>query len=525
MSYKKPGIEITYISEGVSPILPSPTMPAAVIGQGYTVKTISENTPDQYSYVVEDTYDSDDELALEIDVTVSGLIDSDSVYLMISEGSDRKTLLRAADSELTVVGNKISIKAYTASNGYPPTLSGFTNGRIQLGFRSYKSDAELRLYESISDVAAMAGKPDFDNPLSLAITSAMLSGGRSVYGYNTASPDTFDSDAAELFETKDMYAITPLSTEAEVLNGWLTHVNTMSSPTGKKERRLVMSLPFPEGSGKAGVSTALRNVATSYADERLILVYPPIAYVSGRYNLGKIHPDYVSSFVTGLGLETDDEVAVLNQKITLEDGTILYAGTKINETVWGLLKTDKIFFVNVLIPVPGYIAAATISGKMSGITAGDPLTNVPIGGVINSLKFSNDYFSETHLDTSGGGGIWWLIQNSAAAPVVTRHQLTTNMLSVSYREASILQLADYVGKMMRRLANPYIGRYNITPRLFNMLRITLSQGGVRLVRDGRLNSFGITSLEVDPLSSDTIIGVFDLGIPAPFNYLRLTLRF
>lgn len=178
--------------------------------------------------------------------------------------------------------------------------------------------------------------------------------------------------------------------------------------------------------------------------------------------------------------------------------------------------------------LPGYFSCCALVGFVSGLPSQQGLTNLAITG-FDGREHGKDYFSDTELDTIAGGGTLILEQDVAQAPLFVRHQLSTDMSSVQFRELSVTKNVDLVARFFRGLMAPYIGPWNVTTALLDHLK-TVTTGGISFLKNSSAPRAGsilidgtIVSLVVDPDEGDQIDEIVGITIPLPFNYLQLTL--
>ena len=152
-----------------------------------------------------------------------------------------------------------------------------------------------------------------------------------------------------------------------------------------------------------------------------------------------------------------------------------------------------------------------------------PFTNVPINGIAQ-LYHSNKYFRPSMLDVMAEGGVYIIIQEIPESIPYTRHQLSTDMTTIEFRELSICKDVDYIAKYFRNNLRPYIGRFNITPEYLNQVR-TVAQAILRdLSRNGQtMPGTVIKQLIQDPDRPDSVILDLTIKVPYPANYIRVTL--
>jgi len=114
---------------------------------------------------------------------------------------------------------------------------------------------------------------------------------------------------------------------------------------------------------------------------------------------------------------------------------------------------------------PPYYIASAIAGNDSGYVASQSFTNLNYGipGLSNISLNTNFLYRKDMLDIIGGGGVNIQIQDAAVSPsnIKSRHDLTTDMSSVEFRERSVTKQVDGVAKAYRAATSPFIGQYNI----------------------------------------------------------------
>jgi len=537
MPYTKPGVEVTYVQQSVSPNLNTPALPATIVGKSYKIHDIAPNSVYQDSYP--ETYDNTNGSTVTIsgEVLVAN-IDNASVYVDLVNGTGRKHLTLTDD--FTVSTGIITLEASLAA--------AFHGASIQVGYRELiTSHNNLVMYESPQDVEARVGKIDIYNPLTWGLSWAISNAATAVggYGINNASETTGHTNAiADLALEEDVYAIAPMTKDSSIHGLYQTHVDAMSTPANKKERILIagrqMNWKLASGSAATGSNDAnldpgqtvsdIADGAQSNGNRRVFWVYPETLYVRQLMHISQVKITYMNAMWGGAYGTTNGEHAKIANTITLPStGKKVFAGTLLSLTVVALIQTEMElgnlnYMIDAFIPVPGFLAAACVAGQRAGVRPEQPLTNVPLAGPAQ-VKYSGDFFSEARLNTAAGGGTYWLFQRNLNAPIVARHQLSTDVSSVQRQEMSITSALDFTGKFLRDGVAFYIGRYTITPAFLKMLQMVVSAQGTFLVREGYLNSFSISSMVVSSTSADTIECTVEIGVKFPVNKISFTLIF
>ena len=121
------------------------------------------------------------------------------------------------------------------------------------------------------------------------------------------------------------------------------------------------------------------------------------------------------------------------------------------------------------------------------------------------------------------------IQTVPGAALTCRHQLTTDVSTIYYQEFSVTKNVDLVARFFRGLFKPFLGQYNITDGLFDLLK-TRGEGGLQFLLNARVAKIGapiksgsMTSIAESTTEPDTVEIEMDIDVPLPLNKIRLTL--
>ena len=177
--------------------------------------------------------------------------------------------------------------------------------------------------------------------------------------------------------------------------------------------------------------------------------------------------------IRGASINTSSTAGKLAQCETLADIAGGTAGYQNRRLV--LLQPENIGvqFGGLDLKVPGFYAGAMIAAMVGEYNSSQPFTNLPMVG-ITAVYGSNDKFTEDQMATAASGGVYWLLQDTVGAPIVSRHQLTTDMTSVKTRELSITKAIDKVSKQLRVAVKRFIGRNNITDGLLSQIGLVIT---------------------------------------------------
>lgn len=178
--------------------------------------------------------------------------------------------------------------------------------------------------------------------------------------------------------------------------------------------------------------------------------------------------------------------------------------------------------------LPGFYVGCALAGLVSGLPSQQGFTNLSLTG-FTGLANGGDIFSDDQLNTIAGGGNLIVLQDVAQAPIYVRHQLSTNTSSIQFQELSMTKNVDQVAKFFRRLYRPYIGIYNITDALIDILKTT-TEGGISFLKNSKAPRVGgvirdgeLSSIEEDSTQPDQVLIVIDPKISVPLNNIKVTL--
>jgi len=425
-----------------------------------------------------------------------------------------------------------------ASLGYG---SGASNAQVKIGFLATRDDNALNhlTYSSLSDIADGIGEPMSFNPLAFGASLAMNNAGASVCVLPTDGNTNGDFDEAlDVLETKDTYAIAPMSGVITDAN-WSTHVTTQSKPENKKERLAFLNpeLVMTTGNGRWDQTSAnkvtdcetMRDASAAVSNKRIFNVRPDTGYVEETRHIATLSPSWIRESFTSHTSVFDSVGNECKFAADVSIGSKTYrAGEIITATLWATLINSgwggASGLVTVLAPVPGFYYCAANAGATVGKRPEQPLTNVAIAG-IKETRGASDYYSEAQLNTMGEGGNYIMTQSSPVAPIASRHQMSTDVTSIAKRELSVTTALDYTAKFLRKALNPFIGKNVISPAFLKLCNTVLVGVGLFLTREGVLNDFQVVSVTQDAITPDSLQVEVNVLVKYPVNYIKITLVF
>ncbi len=488
--------------------------------------------------------------------------------LIVDENSGNITvkheLFRDSAGVETQAGPLATYMAYTA---------------LRLDVSSVGEDFSLLRYGTTTSLDNDLAPLDTQNPLGLGMYFALLNApGVEVTGLGLDDVSTSEPEgtlvsytkAFEYLESKDVYAIAPLTHEIPVAQVGQAHVDELSEPENGLERCLLFNPNRPSRKADTLVaSTATANVSG-----------PPTNDVNtGIANLqtllaaaGAPGPTYTES--DGVFIEFEDDTnkylveSVSGGVITVNDGplsasnTIFYDGggspvftsvlvdTPMSVKILGGTLSDltdeatayaaiaqgfknrrvictapdkaKASIDGLDTLIEGYYLCCGLAGQMSSVVPQQGLTESPLTA-FTGVQGSNDRYGEIQLKIMSGGGVWVFEQETDSDPVRTRHQLTTDMSTIEKREDSIRRILDFVAKTVRASLRTFVGGYNITTTVQDAINSTLDGIGRLLVRLGVLTAFNVDAIRQSSTAPDTLEIDVTVGVPYPLNYLKVTL--
>jgi hypothetical protein len=120
-------------------------------------------------------------------------------------------------------------------------------------------------------------------------------------------------------------------------------------------------------------------------------------------------------------------------------------------------------------------------------------------------------------------------QPVADSALIIRHQLTTDVSTIFFQEFSVTKNVDLCARFFRGLFRPFIGQYNITDGLMDLLK-TRGEGGCAFLKNQRAARVGaplrngqVSRIEESATEPDSVEVDINISVPLPLNNLKLTL--
>lgn len=511
-----------------------------------------------------------------------------ATWTIIAKGLDNSMASATRpSSELVVDENsgtiRIASELFRQTNG-DATLAGPLN--TYLAYTALRRDVSplgtdfnLVRHGTTTALEEELGPLDTQNPLGLGMYFALLNApGVEVTGCGVdAASDTEPEGtlaayvrALEYLESKDVYAIAPLTHSNDVGQAAQIHVDELSKPENGLERIAILNPRRPTRKSDTLVASAptanvagtpTNVVATGIANLQSLLAalgFPGPTYTESDGIFLEFESDtnkYLVESVSGALVTVNDgplsasndffldgggspvfTSAVVDRPVSVKirggalanrtDEATAYAdiarGYLDRRVITTAPDTAKASIDGLETVIPGYYLSAGLAGKMSAVQPQQPLTEETVAG-FSGVIGATDRYSELQLKMMSGGGLWVFYQEAQGQPVKTRHQLTTDMSTIEKREASITRALDFTAKFLRVGLRNFIGRFNISTNVQDAVSITLDGLAAFLVRQGVLSELRVNAIRQSQSAPDTLEIDITVGVLYPLNYIRITL--
>lgn len=376
--------------------------------------------------------------------------------------------------------------------------------------------------------------------------------------------------ALQFLQAKDVYGLAILTHNAVVHQDASVHVSAMSQPQAGRERICFISRPLsttavvvpPSGLGGntgAGISGAgyrtFRHLNGGFISNH-VQVGHFVEIASATVGGGTLTPAQQKSLTTTrhqiASVDSDQQVTLVNdptggaapgltldpvsyritRDLTKDEQAQFVAGYSSSFANRRIVHTwPDILAVSVnavATPVPGYFAGAVLVAMTAGLPSQAGFTNLSVAGFVGRAN-SDDRFSDTQLDVIAGGGTLIFTQPVQGAALSVRHQLTTDVSTIYFQELSVTKNVDLVARFLRQLYAPFLGVYNITETLLDLMK-TRGEAGVSFLKQqtaprvgAPLRKGSLSRIEESAIQPDSVEVDFRIGVPLPLNNVRITL--
>jgi len=467
-------------------------------------------------------------------------------YSTIQSTGGTSTTTTAADGIVTLTHASL-----TTTHGI------IDKAEVHIAYRALRLDLGGQVLDiaDITDAAAQLGSFTNDNPLGLGIQLALANTITSMRAISVDSDDLAGYQAAlEVAEgSEDVYSLVPLTQTASIIAAFKTHVEQMSTPQEAGWRIALVNEAIPD-TQEIGPTGGYDNTTGSIIDlggSDFVLQDTTGTFLSDGYRPG----DIVTVVDVG-ATESGDyiiDVVLNNNQMRMTTAFSAVAATTaftVNRTLTKQDKADHVEGISTALGsnrivhiqpdsvgvdingtttyVEGFYLAAAVAGLVAGFPVQQGLTNISVAGITDIQK-SNFYFTRAQMGTMAGAGTMLFAQLVQGGTPYCRHELTTDMSTLAYRELMKVKNLDFLSYYFRSFLTPFIGKWNITEDTLNIMRQTIIAASEqiksqKLPRIGApLTSFNLVSLEQDENNKDNVNITLEVAIADPNNYTNLYL--
>lgn len=468
----------------------------------------------------------------------------------------------AADTTDVTVDPTLALYVDERATGYQWVSYVTAVGTLSVSYRAAKkaSATETRIsITSTSDITTNLGTIDIENELAFG-ANEMLSGGQGIriFAVRTNGGTLADFAAAlkKLESSDTIYALSPLTTDQDIMIAVKNHCEAMSLPTKKNFRRCYVSTDSPGRYLYRDVDDEDANILATigdYAGENVLLTTPNADIDFTELNL---HEDDIIELVTS-GDEYEVFEVLSANEILLKAGPVspvspavqirIYkADTSTNNSEFVINRSQALnsrracnvwceggtrLIGSDLVTIPSRFLACEIAGLRCASLPQQGLTNFEVKGVTDASAMYTRYTPD-ELDTIASNGVWIITQDVESGTIFNRHQLTTDSSNGSlYYEDSVGVNLDNISYQFKDRFSPYIGKNNVTSRFLQRLRSeafdilnSATQADLDLEIGPQLNGFDNLTVEPDATQKDTINIGGDLLMPIPGNTIVVDLN-
>lgn len=432
-----------------------------------------------------------------------------------------------------------------------------------IGYRALRTDKSreiMTIEQTPGDLESKLGKATSTNPLALGVSLAMKNTTTSIraVAIEEDSVEAYAS-ALQLIQNERLYSIVPLTSKMEVLTMVKAHAVQMSDPETAMWRIGIVSsdpsdvLNLGEYAGSfaikkstvgdaAGRHNMILNVPDAsflndgiQAGDMIVIEKAANAAIQGTYKLDTLYSNTSLGIKAGLAGESGyiPEIDTTIESFKVIRNLDNVAKAKNIAAISSTFASNRIVHVmpclvgitedSVIKYLPSYYLAAAVAGCVAGFPVQQGLTNLTLAG-IDSLKGSNFYFSKDDLNTMAAAGTMIFVQDTQSAAPYCRHELTTDMSTLEYRELLKVKNWDYLSYFYHDIVDPFIGQWNIIDDTLRVIRQTVISASEnlktqKLPRIGApLVSYEIAQLAQDTTMKDKIQLRMKIAIVDPNNY-------
>lgn len=450
-------------------------------------------------------------------------------------------------------------------------------------------DPGLLSFGDLDTLKASIGPVSEENPLALAAYLAMVNSpgvAISCLGLDAVSSShemgTVDAylRALEFLESKEVYALAPMTDDHFIQTLVSTHVQLQSQPSERGERIAFLWKGTPtregdlsiEGGSGTGEQTGTNNsillednVSSSIIDagisdlssiavsDNLYLEIRTVALGSTsvqNFSVSKVDGRTVTLRTSFSGTENDDgfytttafsgtaTFSSITYVMRVRGDKLLVTGTTLPDVAaitaaaaaqaedfahrrvfLTFADTVDAFVEGISTNLPGYYVNAGIAGMVASQPPQQPFTNLQMAG-FGKVYGTDDTYSENQMDVIADGGRY-VLKNQGAG-IAARHQRSTSNTTLEAQELSITKAIDFLAKGLREVNRVFIGRYVITPGFLDQLTMA-NEGYLRRVENSVVRTANLKSLLQSEAAPDTVLIEVEVQPAYPCNKIRITI--
>lgn len=427
---------------------------------------------------------------------------------------------------------------------------------VHVGYRALRTDLSASVMDvaNTADIQGIFGDISDANPLALSIQLAKANTTTRVRFIAIESDDlTGYQKAFDLAEGQRLYAIVPLTQDQSIVAALKNHVQQMSLPEAANWRIALVNTAIPTDVNVGPFSSGFLNAnsgnnAIAVSAGKYILTASNATFLSDGVTPGDI--THVYNGATLLGAYTVLEV-VSNQQVVLDttstvSGVSYFVSRILTKTqkAQSVAAVSKSFGSSRVIHIqpdtvgvnvngtikylPGYYLCAAVAGLVAGFPVQQGFTNIGVAGIAD-IKYSNFYFTRAQLNAMAEAGTFLFVQETNGSIPYCRHELTTDVTVLEYRELLVVKNWDFLSYFYYDKLKGFMGSWNITAETLNTVRRTINASS-ELLKAKKLPKIGaplidakITKLEQSTNNKDTVDCRLSVSVVYPFNYINLYL--
>jgi hypothetical protein len=457
------------------------------------------------------------------------------------------------------VTTNASVDGTITLNPSPEVVYGkLISGTIHIPYRALRTDlsAAVMAIEK-SELEGVLGEISEDNPLALGVSIALANTTTRVRAIALQSNDSVGYlEALELAQGERLYGLVPMTQDVDVCQAFAIHAQGMSIPENAAWRVAIVNTKIPTTAPVGSYTSALVNAnsgnnSISVSAGKYVLTSSNSTFMSDNVTPGDtLHVTAGTGSPSPVGTMQVLEV-ISNQQIVVQASgnatavsfyitrtlskTQRAAAVAAQSTSFGSNRVIHVQPDTVIINVggrkvvlEGFYLACAVAGLVAGFPAQQGFTNIGVAG-ISDISNSNFTFTRAQLNTMAAAGTFLFIQETSGSLPYVRHELTTDMSVLEYRELQQVKNWDFLSYYYYDALKSFIGKWNITADTISIIRQTITAGSESLKYNKKtrvgapLISAVIESIEQNGSNKDNLDCRLKIKMPTTLNYLNMYL--